>query len=50
MQLNQEKVHKDEKRLLPDLQLGLSHIYGNNDGKIDHCRETKEISTKLSLS
>lgn len=50
IKLNQEKVHKDEKRLLPDLQLGLSHAYGNNDGKIDHCRETKEISTKLSLS
>lgn len=50
IKLNQEKVHKDEKRLLPDLQLGLGHTYGNNDGKIVHCRETKEISTKLSLS
>ena len=49
MQLNQEKLQKNEQRL-PDLQLGLSHGDGTDDGKIDHCRETQEISTKLSLS
>nr|QSD99620.1 MYB family transcription factor [Melilotus albus] len=43
IKLNQEKVYIDEKRLLPDLQLGLSHTYGTDDGKIDHCREIKEI-------
>lgn len=31
IKLNQEKVHKDEKIFLPDLQLGLSHTYGNNN-------------------
>lgn len=49
MQLNQEKLQND-KQWVPDLQLGLSQKDGNNDGKTDHCRETQEISTKLSLS
>ena len=49
MQLNQDKLQKD-KQWVPDLQLGLSNKDGNNDGKTDHCRETQEISTKLSLS
>lgn len=41
-------MQKDEQQL-PDLQLGLSHTVGT-DGKIDHYKETPEISTKLSLS
>ncbi|KAL5157385.1 putative Myb family transcription factor [Glycine soja] len=42
------RIKKDEQQL-PDLQLGLSHTVGT-DGKIDHYKETPEISTKLSLS
>ncbi|KAK7247170.1 hypothetical protein RIF29_42047 [Crotalaria pallida] len=49
IKLNQEKMQID-KQWVPDLQLGLSQKDGNNDGKADHCRETQEISTKLSLS
>lgn len=49
MQLNEDKLQKDEQ-LLPDLHLGLSDMYETDDGKIDHCRKTPEISTKLSLS
>ncbi|KAJ1402169.1 SANT/Myb domain [Sesbania bispinosa] len=43
IKLNQEK---DEQQL-PELQLGLSHT---DIGTDDRCRETQEISTKLSLS
>ncbi|KAE9601190.1 hypothetical protein Lal_00023776 [Lupinus albus] len=46
IKLNQEKLQRDKQLLVPDLQLGLS----KKDGKDDHCRETPEISTKLSLS
>ncbi|XP_020232347.1 myb-related protein 1 isoform X2 [Cajanus cajan] len=46
IKLNQEKLQKD-KLLLPDLQLGLSHTVGTDDGKY---RGTQEINTKLSLS
>ncbi|KAG4999934.1 hypothetical protein AAZX31_08G114100 [Glycine max] len=46
---NQEKLQK-EKQWAPDLRLSLSQRDGNNDGKTDHCRETQEINTKLSLS
>ncbi|XP_061342693.1 myb-related protein 1-like [Gastrolobium bilobum] len=49
IKLNEEKLQKD-KQDLPHLQLGLSHTDGTGDGKIEHCRETQEISTKLSLS
>jgi len=49
MQSNQEKLQKD-KQWMPDLRLSLSQRDGNNDGKTDHCRETQEINTKLSLS
>lgn len=49
MQLNQETLLKD-KQWVPDLQLSLSQTNGNNDGKSDGLRETKEIDTKLSLS
>jgi len=49
MQSNQEKLQK-EKQWAPDLRLSLSQRDGNNDGKTDHCRETQEINTKLSLS
>ncbi|KAL1289065.1 hypothetical protein HN51_057509 [Arachis hypogaea] len=46
IKLNEVKREKREERL-PDLQLGLSH---GGDGSDDDCRETQEISTKLSLS
>ncbi|BAT73614.1 hypothetical protein VIGAN_01111700 [Vigna angularis var. angularis] len=46
---NQEKMQK-EKQWVPDLRLSLSQRDGNSDGKNDHCRETQEINTKLSLS
>ncbi|KHN06404.1 two-component response regulator ORR24-like [Glycine soja] len=46
---NQEKLQK-ENQWAPDLRLSLSQRDGNNDGKTDHCRETQEINTKLSLS
>ncbi|CAJ1938662.1 unnamed protein product [Sphenostylis stenocarpa] len=47
---NQEKLQKD-KQWVPDLRLSLSQRDGNSDGKTDdHCRETQEINTKLSLS
>ncbi|KAK7369131.1 hypothetical protein VNO80_11165 [Phaseolus coccineus] len=46
---NQEKMQK-EKQWMPDLRLSLSQRDGNNDEKTDHCRETQEINTKLSLS
>lgn len=49
MQSNQEKMQK-EKQWVPDLRLSLSQRDGNSDGKNDHCRETQEINTKLSLS
>ncbi|TKY60044.1 putative Myb family transcription factor [Spatholobus suberectus] len=49
IKLNQEKLQKD-KQWVPDLRLSLSQRDGNNDGKTDHCRETQEINTKLSLS
>ncbi|CAL0306459.1 unnamed protein product [Lupinus luteus] len=45
IKLNKKKLQND-KQWVPDLQLGLSE----KDGKADHCRETQEISTKLSLS
>ncbi|KAG4384184.1 hypothetical protein AAZX31_13G211400 [Glycine max] len=44
------RIKKDEQQFL-DLQLGLSHTCTvGTDGKMDHYRETPEISTKLSLS
>ncbi|QCD84475.1 transcription factor LUX-like [Vigna unguiculata] len=46
---NQEKM-QNEKQWVPDLRLSLSQRDGNSDGKNDHCRETQEINTKLSLS
>lgn len=49
IKLNQETLLKD-KQWVPDLQLSLSQTNGNNDGKSDGLRETKEIDTKLSLS
>ncbi|KAL2343286.1 hypothetical protein Fmac_004571 [Flemingia macrophylla] len=49
IKLNQEKLQKD-KQWVPDLRLSLSQRDGNNDGMTDHCRETQEINTKLSLS
>ncbi|KAK7359210.1 hypothetical protein VNO77_01160 [Canavalia gladiata] len=49
IKLNQEKLQKD-KQWVPDLRLSLSQRDGNNDGNTDHCKETQEISTKLSLS
>ncbi|OIW19235.1 hypothetical protein TanjilG_20360 [Lupinus angustifolius] len=45
IKLNQKKLQND-KQWVPDLHLGLSQ----KDGKADHCRETQEINTKLSLS
>nr|QSD99761.1 MYB family transcription factor [Melilotus albus] len=49
IKLNQETLLKD-KKWVPDLQLSLSQTNGDNDGKSDGLRETKEIDTKLSLS
>ncbi|KAK7400161.1 hypothetical protein VNO78_11361 [Psophocarpus tetragonolobus] len=49
IKLNQEKLPND-KQWVPDLRLSLSQRDDNNDGKTDHCRETREINTKLSLS
>ncbi|MED6155053.1 hypothetical protein PIB30_002269 [Stylosanthes scabra] len=52
IKLNEEKREKkEEEEGLPDLKLGLSHGrdgIGSDDD--DDCRETHEISTKLSLS
>ncbi|MED6175818.1 hypothetical protein PIB30_081929 [Stylosanthes scabra] len=48
IKLNEEKREKLEAEGLPDLQLGLSH--GRDGSDDDDCRETHEISTKLSLS
>jgi len=42
-------MQKDEQEL-PNLQLGLSYTVASDGGKLDHYRETQEISTKLSLS
>ncbi|XP_027931510.1 two-component response regulator ARR10-like [Vigna unguiculata] len=43
------RIKKDEQEL-PNLQLGLSYSVASDGGKVDHYRETQEISTKLSLS
>ncbi|KAG8634560.1 uncharacterized protein LOC110604734 [Manihot esculenta] len=49
-ELNQDKVLKDNKEWLPDLQLRLSQRVGMDENKSSHCRSAQEISTKLSLS
>ncbi|ESW20033.1 hypothetical protein PHAVU_006G175300 [Phaseolus vulgaris] len=43
------RIKKDEQQL-PDLQLSLSYTVASDGGKMNHYRETQEISTKLSLS
>ncbi|KAJ9168703.1 hypothetical protein P3X46_020197 [Hevea brasiliensis] len=52
LELNQDKVLKDNKEWLPDLQLRLSQRVGIDESKSTLCRSTQkqEISTKLSLS
>ncbi|KAF2309537.1 hypothetical protein GH714_003741 [Hevea brasiliensis] len=50
LELNQDKVLKDNKEWLPDLQLRLSQRVGIDENKSSHCRNKQDISTKLSLS
>ncbi|CAJ1961924.1 unnamed protein product [Sphenostylis stenocarpa] len=43
------RIKKDEQQL-PELQLSLSQTIGSHGSKMDHYKETQEISTTLSLS